>query len=92
MRYLSARALYVPHEYPTQQQVHFCFILVEAYYIHLQYDQSDIPQLGTSMCSGDINASELAVTFNPAFSSTLSPALQEYADGGEGGRLVEVYR
>jgi len=68
---VSAQALCAFYEYPTQKKVH-CFIVVDAYYVRLEYNRSKIPRLDASTI-GDIT--KLAKRFRPTFSSLLLPAL-----------------
>ena len=80
---VSAQVLHAFHEYPTQGRAH-CFILVDVYYRHLEYERSGVPRLRQDMRNDDII--KLAHETKPTFSGPISTALRE--GRGENGEEV----
>ena len=80
---VSAQVLHAFHEYPTQDRAH-CFLLVDVYYRHLEYERSGVPQLTPDMKNEDII--KLASKLRP---KTLSPVLTALEEGiSENGEEV----
>jgi hypothetical protein len=75
MPQVTAQALHVFSENPTQKTVH-AFIVVDIYYVHLQYNRSDFPR--------DLNYENfqmLSGTIKPSVIGEFEPMLQEGRDG-----------
>lgn len=80
---VSAQVLHAFHEYSTQDRAH-CFILVDVYYRHLEYERRGVPQLRPDMRNDDVI--KLANKIKPKFLGPVSTALQEGRD--ENGKEV----
>lgn len=80
MPQVSAQVLHAFHEYPTQDTTH-CFLLVDVYYRHLEYERSAIPKLTPDMKNEDII--KLASKVKPKILGPVLKALEE--DVGENG-------
>jgi len=79
---VSAQVLHAFHEYPTQDKAH-CFLLVDVYYKHLEYERSEATRLTSNMTNEDII--KLANKIKPKKSGPVSMALEEGIDeSGEG--------